>query len=205
MRGFAQNAMRTCALGAALAVLGATAAAARDTVQYDVTMAIPASCGWASGGQPAASVDLGDLAKGGERTLPFALDCNTPFVIRAVSQNGAMKREGDLPAGAETLFADAVDYDVRLRLGVRQANGQTDVRNRTCSSGELFTRAASCPFAGDAAGQGWDSNNAVANAADAGLPASSLRLRWDGQANGGPTRVAGSSSDVLTVFVEAAL
>lgn len=202
---FAHNAMRTCALGAAMAVLAATAAPARDTVEYDVIMTIPASCGWAASGRPTAEVDLGDLAKAGERTLPFALDCNTPFVIRAASQNGAMKRAGDMPTGAEISFADRVDYEVRLRLGVRQANGATDVRNRTCTSGELFTLAASCPFAGDSLGEGWESNNAVANAADAGLPASSLRLRWDGQANGGPTRVAGSYSDVLTVSVEAAL
>ncbi len=202
---FAHNAMRTCVLGAAMAGLAATAASARDTVQFDVLMTVPASCGWATGGQPQSTVNLGDLAKPGTRNLPFALDCNTPFVIRAVSQNGAMKRAGSLPSGAAAFFDDAMAYDVTLTLGLRRANGATDTDERECTSGELFTRAATCEFAGDSVGQGWESDDAVANARDAGLPPSRLSLRWDGQRIGGQTMVAGSYSDVLTVSVEAAL
>lgn len=205
MLGFAQNAMRTCALGAAMAGLAATAAAARASVQYDVEMAIPRVCGWADGGRPTASVNLGDLAKPGSRHIPFALDCNTPFVIRAVSLNGALKRAGDLPTGADAAFEDVVAYDVTLKLGLRNAAGSAFSDERTCTSGELFARAAACPFAGDALGEGWESDDAVANARDAGLPASGLSLRWDGQRTGARTLVAGSYSDVLTVSVEAAL
>jgi hypothetical protein len=189
--------------GPAMAQSGSGGGAA--VVQYDVTLSIAPRCGWANGGRPAASVDVGSLDISGVKDVPFALDCNTPFVVRAESARGALKKTGDQISGLPSSFTDVVPYNVRMRLGVRQANGNTDTRNRTCDAAELLTSSPSsaCAFAGTGIGEGWSSNNAVANASDTGLPASSLRLSWSARAVGAPTRLAGSYSDVLTVSVEA--
>ncbi|NJR20261.1 MAG: hypothetical protein HC777_01400 [Hyphomonadaceae bacterium] len=175
------------------------------TVQYDVELNVAPRCGWASGGQPAARVDLGSLDIAGSKDVPFALDCNTPFVIRVSSLNGGLVNDGTSSIDFPTSFTDLVNYDLRMRLGVRRLNGDTDTRTRDCNSAQVWqlVLAANCDFGGTAIGEGWSSNNAVANANDPGLPASRLRLSWSERTRGAPTRVAGSYSDVLTVSVEA--
>jgi hypothetical protein len=174
-------------------------------VQYDVELTVAPRCGWATGGEPVSTVNLGSLDISGSKDVPFALDCNTPFVIRAASSHGALKLGTALPPGLPASFSAMVPYNVRMRLGVRQANGNSDTRNRTCEASELLAAAPSvdCAFAGVALGEGWSSSNGVANANDVGLPASSLRLSWSAPTSGAATRIAGSYSDVLTVSVEA--
>lgn len=176
-------------------------------VQFDVELNVAPRCGWASGGEPAAVVNLGSLDVGGTKEVPFALDCNTPFVIRTSSLNGALMHGGPDIANLPRSFTNLVGYDVRMRLGVRRLNGDTDVRVRDCNSAQIWelVLAANCDFGGTSIGEGWSSNNAVANANDTGLPDSRLRLSWSPRSPNAPTRLAGSYSDVLTVSVEAQL
>lgn len=201
MLGFAQNAMRTCVLGAAMAGLAATAASARDTVEYDVVMPIPQACGWANGGRPASSIDLGDLSIAGSRPVPLRFDCNTPFRVRVSAENGAMTYQwpdAALRARYEGK-AGSIPYRVALDLNARNLRGDVVSRDAQCRSSGL-ANGGPCRLADEGVGFA----NGVALAADAALPGSALTISWDAQNAQEQALFAGVYSDVVTITVEAA-
>jgi hypothetical protein len=171
------------------------------SLEFNVTTTIAPRCGWAAGGAPAASVDLGSLDAAGSKDIPFEVDCNTPFLFTATSQKSALVRQNlmiDLPAS----FIQEVEYRVNVRLGVRNEDGTATAITETCQAATLSLEGM-CPFAMGSSGLSNFTGEAVATSADTALPQSRLRVTWNDPIMGGPTRVAGTYSDVLTISVHA--
>jgi hypothetical protein len=191
------------ALASAPAMADESSATAVE-LQLDVSLDVARRCGFASGGAPTETVDLGQLKAGGSAPISFALDCNTPFRFRAASAYGALRnsavRLGDVPDG---MFTRRLPYTLDLALGVRRENGNTRTITRSCRSQQLAA-GGNCSFQGGAAGEGIDTNDGVAIAGDTGLPSSGLTVSWEAPEPGDPVAVAGTYSDVITISVEVA-
>jgi hypothetical protein len=170
-------------------------------LEFQVQTTIAPRCGWSASGAPAATVDLGSLEVSGSLDVPFEIDCNTPFTFSTVSQKGHLSQDQliqDLPG----TFTQQVDYRIALRLGVREADGSATTLTATCRSENLRIEGP-CPFAQGSVLQSSFTGDAIAPSADTSLPRSRLRVMWSAPEPGGPTRVAGNYSDVLTVSVSA--
>jgi hypothetical protein len=195
---------------AAVAGLTCTPALADDSsaspveLQFDVSLSVAERCGFATGGTPADTIELGGLETSGSKPVTFAFDCNTPFRFRAASAHGALRNGAVGLAGTpDGMFTRRVPYRVDLALGVRRENGNTRTITRSCRSQQLAA-GGTCSFRGSAAGEGIDTNDGVAIAGDPGVPPSGLTVSWEAPEPGDPVAVAGTYSDVITISVEVA-
>ena len=172
------------AAGAAAAASTTTLVGDPQTLTVDVTGEVAGRCGFST--PPADQPVLGDLATAGSLTLNFAVDCNTPFRVRAVSANGGLKTSSATGDG----FTNLLDYSLRLQLGT-DAGGL----DATCNADALVSAAGGCPYYGAAAGEGLSSGQGVSlNSSGA------LKFDW----TTAPRRlVAGTYSDTVTIVVEA--
>jgi hypothetical protein len=170
-------------------------------LEFRVKTTIEPRCGWSSSGTPAANVNLGSLEADGSFDVPFEIDCNTPFVFSTVSQNGHLSQD-EMIEELPNSFTQKVDYRLALRLGVREADGSIATLTATCRSENLRIEGP-CPFAQGSVSAIEFTGDAIAPSADTSLPRSRLRILWSAPQEGGPSRVAGRYSDVLTVSVSA--
>lgn len=170
--------------GAAAASSPTTIVGDPQTLTVDLTGQVPGRCGFST--PPADHPVLGNLAAAGSLTLSFAVDCNTPFRVRAVSANGGLKTGSATADG----FTNLLDYSLRLQLAT-DAGGI----DATCNADALVSAAGGCAYYGATAGEGLSSGQGVAlNASGA------LKFGWTTS----PQRlVAGDYSDTLTIVVEA--
>ena len=174
-------------------LLGAGAAAASSpttfvgdpqTVTIDVTGKVAERCGFST--PPADQAALGDLTAPGSLNVPFTVDCNTPFRIRAMSSNGGLKTR----AANATGFTNTLDYNLQLQVGTDAGALQA-----TCEAGALAGGGGDCAFYGNCAGQGLSSGEGVALKAPG-----ALKFNW----TAAPKRlVAGTYTDTVTIVVEA--
>jgi hypothetical protein len=188
-----------CSGGSALAQT--PVAGQPSQVELTIATTIEPRCGWSTSGKPSPTVNLGSLDETGFKDIPFEVDCNTPFTFTASSQGRALAQAApieDLPA----IFSQEVDYEVNLRLGVRQMNGVARALTATCDASALHIESM-CPFAEGSVLLDEFTGDSIATAADTALPRSRLRISWQGQSASMPVRVAGTYSDVLIVSVQA--
>jgi hypothetical protein len=188
--------------GAAMPAAAATVTPGPATaLEFTVKTVIEPRCGWSPSGAPMANVDLGSLDVDGSKDIPFEVDCNTPFLFSALSENRRLVKDApiaDLPSS----FVQGVNYRVNVRLGVRQADGTVATVSETCGSQTLGLEGM-CAFAQGSPLLDDFTGESIATSADTALPRSRLRVFWNGPDEGGPTRVAGTYSDVLTISVQA--
>jgi len=170
--------------GAAAASSTTTIVGDPQTLTVDVTGQVAGHCGFST--PPADHPVLGDLSAAGSLTVSFAVNCNTPFRVRAASANGGLKTSSAAADG----FANLLDYSLELQLGT-DAGGL----DATCNADALVSGAGGCAFYGASAGEGLSSGQGVSlNATGA------LKFDW----TTAPRRlVAGAYSDTLTIVVEA--
>ena len=174
-------------------LLGAGAAAASSpttqvgdpqAVTIDVTGTVAERCGFST--PPTSQAALGDLTSPGTLSLPFTVDCNTPFRIRAMSSNGGLKTHSPGAAG----FTNTLDYNLQLQLST-----DAGALSATCDAGALAGGGGDCAYYGNCAGQGLSSGEGVALKAPA-----ALKFDWTPP----PKRlVAGTYTDTVTIVVEA--
>jgi hypothetical protein len=155
---------------------------APTSLRLDLVGSVPSHCGFKTA--PPQSAVLGDLARTGDYTLSFKLDCNATFAIRVGSLHGGFAHVGAVapPEG----FAASLDYNVALSVGtdLGSVGGQ-------CAASALA--GDSCALAGPQ-GRGLSSGNGVAIGADG-----QLTLHWTPQQK----LVGGNYQDSIVITVEA--
>lgn len=136
---------------------------------------------------PPAEMSRLPLTRDGESQSGFAIDCNTPFILRVRSGEGGFASVDPTP-GIETL----VPYQVSVAVGTdggRQDLGWCDAAALTEVS------AGSCAYAPAGATRGWSSGEAVAI-----RQTGALRLRWKENTAGAP--LLGAYRDTLIIELE---
>ena len=141
---------------------------------------------------PACSISVqtpfpaADFANAGSAPGSAVLDCNTGFVLKATSANGAVTSTSAVSTG----FTNSLNYKLRLILTL----GDT-VLTAVCNSRALVAGNSSCAL-----------SPAGAGLASGGKPAfhrtAALQLAWTPPIQ--PRLVAGSYHDTLTITVAAA-
>lgn len=101
-----------------------TSAAAHDvpdlspSLGYAVSGSIEPHCEFSSTGGGSVSIDVQDLSDdtlaGGSVSLPFELECNSPFQVSLSSKNGAL--EFGASPSSDRAFAQRLDYHADLRF-----------------------------------------------------------------------------------------
>lgn len=121
-------------------------------------------------------IELGQISASGTRSIPFQIDCNTPFEFSVRSRDGALKNPG-APENSSIGFSNQIPYMLEVRVPTDEGLilGQ-------CDSASLAVASPSC-------GHG---NSGFATAIN---QTASLTVTW---AVSGEL-VAGTYSDVLTV------
>lgn len=147
---------------------------ANDSVTIEVTGEIDPKCRLSNF---PAGFELGQISSPGMQTLPFQVDCNTPFEYSVRSHNGALKHFDSLEQNAA--FSSTLPYKVEFRL-------QTDAGLilALCESAILATTAPSC-------GHG-TSNGGIAISQTA-----SMKITWLPDNH----LIAGTYSDVITLTI----
>lgn len=178
---FAEDAM---ALGAGYTAFDAPLGAAAQ-IQIDLRGRVAARCDLVA---PLSGFDNFDMNRAGQAQGVFAIDCNTPFILRVRSERGGFASDMDIP-GVEVL----TPYQVSVQVGTddgRQNLGWCDAAALSPAGGE------SCIYAPTAAGGGWSSGDAIAIG-----QSGSLALRWRDPA--GENARAGAYND--TIIIELAV
>lgn len=147
-------------------------------------------------GQVAARCDLTtppvlsgrlDFNRAGQVQSAFSIDCNTPFILRVRSRNGAFASVDPTPG-----IAPATPYEVSLEVG-------TDAGRQNlgwCASPALAeSGAGACAFSPAAVAGGWSSGDAIAID-----QSGSIRLRWDQPEADAPR--LGAYGDVIVIELE---
>lgn len=147
-------------------------------------------------GQVAARCDLStppsfggrmDFGQSGQAQSTFAIDCNTPFILRVTSRNGAFAGVDPAPGvAAETPYEVSVEVGTdagRQNLGWCRADALAEQSSGACAFG-----------AGSPAG-GWSSGEATAIDQNG-----SIRLRWEDADDAAPR--LGAYSDVIVIELE---
>jgi hypothetical protein len=120
-------------------------------------------------------IELGQISASGTRSIPFQIDCNTPFEFSVRSRDGALKNPGT-PENSIG-FLNQIPYALEVRIPTDEG-----LILDQCDSGILSEASPSC-------GHG---NSGFATAID---QTASLIVTWAVSAE----LVAGTYSDVLTV------
>lgn len=99
------------ALVAGLIFAGMQSLSAMTAVVVAIRGEIAARC---SMDTSATSIDLGDLREPGRRLVPISVNCNTPFLVVASSDRGALV--SDAPGLVPAAFTDRVVYQARIEI-----------------------------------------------------------------------------------------
>ncbi|GAA0647704.1 hypothetical protein [Brevundimonas lenta] len=135
---------------------------------------------------PAAMTQL-HLTDPGQAQASFALDCNTPFVLRVRSNHGGFTNE-EASVGVEPVLPYEVAVEVETDMG-RQDLGW-------CEAAALTdTPDSACIYAPTAAERGWSSGEATAIG-----QRGSLRLRWTENQSERP--LLGAYQDTVVIELE---
>ena len=147
-------------------------------------------------GQVAARCDLTappalgghlNFGRSGRVQSAFAIDCNTPFVMRVRSRHGAFVSAEPAPGAAAR-----TPYEIHVEVG-------TDAGRQNlgwCESASLGDEGAgSCAYASRAVGGGWSAGDATAIE-----QSGSIQMRWDEPEADAPR--LGSYSDVIIIELE---
>lgn len=128
-----------------------------------------------------------DFAGSGETNAKALLNCNTGFVLRATSANGALKNSADAGPG----FTNSLNYKLTLTANL---TGSPWVK-ASCASARLVVGNSTCALSPD--GPGMDSG---------GFPSvgqsATLKFSWVTPTN--PRLVAGNYEDTITISIAAA-
>jgi hypothetical protein len=145
---------------------------AAQGVTIELEGEVPVSCRIEAG---SAEIHLGALERTGETSFPFRLRCNTPFIVRLGSRNGAFAVQDSAvpPAGFTTRIAYHATVNITTSSGPVVGN---------CTSASLGE--SSCAIS---------SRDGIALIGE-----SALILRWDAA---GREPVAGVYTDVLTMTI----
>lgn len=192
------------ALAAAIAFAWAGSAFAADPIgalgagytAADAPLGAPTELRVDLRGQVAARCDLTappaiggrlDFGQAGQVQSSFAIDCNTPFILRVRSRHGAFAGVDPTPGVAtETPYEVAVD--VGTNAGRRSLGW--------CQSAALSDQpVGGCAFAPGAADGGWSSDDAIAID-----QTGTVRLRWDAPDDSAPR--LGSYGDIIVIELE---
>lgn len=153
-------------------------------LRIDLKGRVPARCELTS--PPVISGQL-PIHRAGESETAFAIDCNTPFLLRVRSGAGGMASVEPTP-GITTLMP----YEVAVAVG-------TDAGRRDlgwCRSEALAGGAADgCAFSAAGAERGWSSEDATAID-----QTGTVRLRWREAPADAP--LLGSYRDTITIELE---
>ena len=136
---------------------------------------------------PPAEMTQLALGRSGQAQTAFALDCNTPFLMRVRSGAGGFRND-EATVGVEPMLpyeiSVAVDTDEgRQDLGWCDASALTDMPGKACA------------YAPTAAGRGWSSGEAIAIDQKG-----QLRLRWSDNASERP--LLGAYRDIIVIELE---
>jgi hypothetical protein len=186
---------------AAAALIVAASAASAQSVDSAGTSAVGLGYSAADAplgkGQVRARCDMarpvGEMAnlpidRAGQTQTTFAVDCNTPFVLRVRSHSGGLENRV-APMGIEPLLP----YEISVAVGTDQ--GRHDLG--WCQASALTeTPDRACVFAPGAPGGGWASGSAIA----IDQPGA-LRMRW--RRNESDRPLLGGYRDVIVIEVEA--
>lgn len=157
---------------------------ASTELRIDLKGRVPARCELTS--PPIIRGQL-PIHRAGESETGFAIDCNTPFLLRVRSESGGMASIEPTP-GITTLMP----YELAVALG-------TDSGRRElgwCRSDALAGAAADgCDFSASGAGRGWSSEDATAI-----KQTGTVRLRWREAPASSP--LLGSYRDTITIELE---
>ena len=85
------------------------------------------------------NVELGQLNSTGSVTIPFILNCNTPFSYRVSAVEGGLKYSG--PEQLAPGFSGSIPYDLEVNIPT-DAGEISD----SCSSGSLVGASPTCHF-----------------------------------------------------------
>jgi len=127
-----------------------------------------------------------DFASSGIVRGGALINCNTGFVIKATSANGAVKNDASVSPG----FTNSLRYTVSL--GVGTVDGFLYAK---CSSASLVAGQSTCSLSPD--GPGLDSGGSPS-----ARRAATLTMSWNPPVR--PRLVAGSYQDTITISVAAA-
>lgn len=165
-------AMAFCAQQASAAVLTVNAVGRIDPVcEISVTTPLPAA----------------DFATSGTAKAGALVNCNTGFVVKATSANGAVTAASTAPSG----FTNSLPYKVALTVPL---TGAPWIK-ATCGSATLVAGQSGCALSPDGAGL-----------QSGGLPSlnqsATIQVSWNTPTN--PRLVAGNYEDTIAISVAAA-
>ena len=136
---------------------------------------------------PLADLSGMDMNSGGSVQGAFAIDCNTPFILRVRSERGGFATDAAIP-GVELL----APYQVGVQLGTDSGNQNLG----WCDAASLAPEGSgSCDYSATSPAGGWSSGEAVAID-----QTGEIRLRWDRPA-AGQARF-GNYNDTITIELE---
>ncbi len=166
---------------AACGALVAPAAVRADDLTINAIGAVPQACSIAV----ASPFGTAALGTAGMASATATVNCNTGFVLKVTSANGALRTS----AAATTGFANALPYSLFVSLPLDNAS----TISATCAATALVAGQASCALSPAGSGLTSGGLSAIGKTAQ-------LQAQWAAPTS---SLVAGSYSDTITVSIAA--
>lgn len=129
------------------------------TVRVEVKATVGSACGFADGGAPNGSHDIGEVGDVWHWDFPFTLECTGPVRMAVVSDSGYLTAPlpvGGLPSG----YTNQAPYQVNLHMegdaGVTPADATCDTQNLVSGGSCSFTGPSSTTQGLLLNGPAWD-------------------------------------------------
>lgn len=183
MRGLIHNLPR-CLVALTFIMAPFHAAVGAQTLTITATGQIPASCGLvATSGFSAANLDAN-----GSSSATAAVNCNTKYVLKAVSANGGLKTTTPVSSAS---FSNKLDYQFTISVPLDNGAGTL---SGSCGASNLTAGAGFCALS--PAGAGLSSGGRTSTGKTA-----TLGINWTLPVS--THLIAGSYTDIITISIAA--